>query len=144
MTALWVWTMNSLDHKISVIKYHYHVFYVIHWLLDQTSVRELPIYKTPHLSLYWIYYSSMQQFNAESQETVLLLLFVSWGIYIEESVIGSMGIFLLNLKSQGSFFFYQTFCLKSFQQLHLDNNIRSMHRVFVCMILRLKVKGFFF
>lgn len=48
----------------------------------------------------------MQQFNAESQETVLLLLFVSWGIYIEESVIGSMGIFLLNLKSQGSFFFY--------------------------------------
>lgn len=46
----------------------------------------------------------MQQFNAESQETVLLLLFVSRGIYIEESVIGSIGIFLWILESQGPFF----------------------------------------
>lgn len=125
--------MNSLDHKISVIKYHYHAFYVIRWLLDQTSVRELPIYKTPHLSLYWIYYSSMQQFNGKSQETVLLLLFVSPGIILHWRISNRWysGI-SINSKEPRSFLFLLIFLsFKVILQLHLENKILCMHEVWV-------------
>lgn len=99
--------MNSLDHKISVIKYHYHAFYVIRWLLDQTSVRELPIYKT-RIYLF-IEYTTAACNNLMARVRKLscfCCLSVQALFYIEESVIGSIAVFLLILKSQGPFFFY--------------------------------------